>query len=498
MDLLKKELERKRRAVEQAKEASSSNDDNGVIRITTEGGNERKRTTSYLKAGYWKRYREEQEEKEEEERRKNKKWAMMGIREEKQQTTKLTREGLHGKKIGDNQDGVENKVNKSTFNSLSKRTHSLHSKVHNGHKSEKGVEKLKFSSTVYVMDKNSKLKRCTKDKDTFHLSSSTSSSSAIYKSMTKQEISDALRELGIPVRLFGETNDRPRIERLKEARESRKAALVGMSDMDEFRLGSGHGIRNPFLGGKKGEDDNVNTPGSNTEIRDSVQSHTNSSNAQYIDSISNKLLGKTSIHTSTSTNYHSHAESHIYKPHHILRLDNLNGNPNIGKKDEEDYSNDPHKLIHCFFKSLLKQWEYDLSQRPLSIQRTNSGRNETKTLKQCKDYIRSLFKLCKARTLEEGIMGKLVTIVNHSRNGEFVKAHDAYMDVAIGRAAWPIGVTMVGIHARSGRARIESSNVAHVMNSELQRKYLTSVKRLISYYQNKRTDVAPSKKVLNM
>lgn len=47
--------------------------------------------------------------------------------------------------------------------------------------------------------------------------------------------------------------------------------------------------------------------------------------------------------------------------------------------------------------------------------------------------------------------------------------HEHFLqDLAIGRAAWPIGVTMVGIHARSGRAKIESSKVAHVMNSELQ------------------------------
>ena len=54
---------------------------------------------------------------------------------------------------------------------------------------------------------------------------------------------------------------------------------------------------------------------------------------------------------------------------------------------------------------------------------------------------------------------------------------------------------MVGIPARSGRAKIESINVAHVMNRELQWKYLTSVKRLMSYAQ-KKSDAAPSKKVL--
>ena len=44
--------------------------------------------------------------------------------------------------------------------------------------------------------------------------------------------------------------------------------------------------------------------------------------------------------------------------------------------------------------------------------------------------------------------------------------------MAIGNAAWPIGVTMVGIHARTGREKIFARNVAHVLNDETQRKYI--------------------------
>jgi pre-mRNA-splicing factor 18 len=55
---------------------------------------------------------------------------------------------------------------------------------------------------------------------------------------------------------------------------------------------------------------------------------------------------------------------------------------------------------------------------------------------------------------------------------------------------------MVGIHERSGREKISTSKVAHVMNNEAQRKYFTSVKRLMSYAQQKRPDVPPSMKVL--
>ena len=53
-----------------------------------------------------------------------------------------------------------------------------------------------------------------------------------------------------------------------------------------------------------------------------------------------------------------------------------------------------------------------------------------------------------------------------------MKANDAYLEMAIGNAPWPIGVTMVGIHARTGREKIFARNVAHVLNDETQRKYI--------------------------
>ena len=78
----------------------------------------------------------------------------------------------------------------------------------------------------------------------------------------------------------------------------------------------------------------------------------------------------------------------------------------------------------------------------------------------------------------------------------YQKLNFRYIRGAIGNAAWPIGLTMVGIHERSGRERISTSKVAHMMNNELERKYFTSVKRLMTFAQNKRTDVAPSMKML--
>jgi len=61
-----------------------------------------------------------------------------------------------------------------------------------------------------------------------------------------------------------------------------------------------------------------------------------------------------------------------------------------------------------------------------------------------------------------------------------LQANDAYLEMAIGNAAWPIGVTMVGIHARTGREKIFARNVAHVLNDETQRKY---IQVCVSYFQ---------------
>jgi pre-mRNA-splicing factor 18 len=379
MDLLKKEMERKKKALKDAKESQGAT------------------TGRYFKAGELRRL---QEDREDEERQKR-----------KQQS-----EGRTGKKRQRLEEEAEE---------------------------EKEVEKRMI------------IKAATKEKAELSRKSKIKEVSSVrdLALLSPTQVTERFRSLGLPVRLFGErTNlvvvlddekyeDQDRLLRLRDALENQAKTLASLSEKDEYRLGSGHGIRNPFL--EKDE-----------------------------------------------------AERAVMQEPEEELTEGASSKEPVEQADEDD-SSDPHKRIYRFFKGLLKSWEEDLAHRSEEVKRSLSGKNETKTLKQCKDYIRPLFKLCKNRRLEESLTNNLTRIVEYCQEGEFVKAHDAYLDVAIGRAAWPIGVTMVGIHARTGRAKIESQNVAHVMNSELQRKYLTSVKRLMTYYQKKRIDVNPSKKVMN-
>jgi pre-mRNA-splicing factor 18 len=294
------------------------------------------------------------------------------------------------------------------------------------------------------------------------------------ESFSVEVVKARLRNAGQPTTLFGET-DAEREKRLLSL-ESKKALA---DDADEFRLQSAYAQDNskslgfdrtiPDDGGRDDCDDDFdederpdreesNRRGSGTNQNDDGEGS---------DDDDSKDGSRTKVkELSAVTNYGARK----------------------GLSDE--------KIVYKYFRHMLKLWEWDLNARDDRDKLTAKGKMETKTQKQCKDYIRPLFKLCKRRELSPDILMKLVGIVRHCEEGNFRAAHDLYLQTAIGNAAWPIGLTMVGIHERSGREKISTSKVAHVMNNELQRKYLTSVKRLMTFVQTKRDDIPPSMKVL--
>jgi len=137
------------------------------------------------------------------------------------------------------------------------------------------------------------------------------------------------------------------------------------------------------------------------------------------------------------------------------------------------------------YKKLLKLWNQDLQDRPEVDKRTSQGKIETATFKQTKSHIKILFKQLKSRTLPEDLLNPLFDIAHYLEEKEYVKAHDAYLRMAIGNAPWPMGVTNVGIHERSAREKINQNQIAHVLNDETQRKYIQAVKRLMTFCQQK-------------
>eukprot|EP00696_Hemimastix_kukwesjijk_P018920 gnl/Hemi2/8014_TR2761_c0_g6_i1.p1 gnl/Hemi2/8014_TR2761_c0_g6~~gnl/Hemi2/8014_TR2761_c0_g6_i1.p1 ORF type:complete len:332 (+),score=79.69 gnl/Hemi2/8014_TR2761_c0_g6_i1:29-997(+) len=150
-------------------------------------------------------------------------------------------------------------------------------------------------------------------------------------------------------------------------------------------------------------------------------------------------------------------------------------------------------FILLWFRKLLKEWELFLMDRPDHEKNTAQGRAATATLQQTRQHVAPLFNSLLKRNLLPDILEQLHDIVQYMKAREYVKANSSYLQLAIGNAAWPMGVTMVGIHERC-REKINSSKVAHVLNDETQRRYIQGVKRLMTFCQQKYpTD--PSKSV---
>ncbi|GAB4847787.1 hypothetical protein Ancab_026850 [Ancistrocladus abbreviatus] len=117
--------------------------------------------------------------------------------------------------------------------------------------------------------------------------------------------------------------------------------------------------------------------------------------------------------------------------------------------------------------------------------RTAKGKQMVPTFKQC-----ARFKFCRKKVLPDDIKQALMWVVECCCKRDYLAAMDHYVKLAIGNAPWLIGVAMVSIHEHSAREK----SVTHIMNDEISRKYLQSVKRLVTFCQ-RRYPTLPSKAV---
>ena len=276
MDLLKRELERKKKSVQKAK--------------STSGGKR------YFRAGDLRRQEEEESEKEAELQNRKRKLAVGDGEDQDDFCTKKSQRS----KEADNEKTKSGLAGEQESTSKARETET---KIENTNIDEKEGENTAFK-------------------------------------LSPEEISQRLRSLGYPIKLFGECSW-DRLKRLRKALDEQKNVQAGLSEMEEFRLGRGHGIRNPFL-------EKESKP---TE----VEAHAEAS-GEADPAAASKRAG------------------------------------DGGKKEDDDYDltkeDDPHKRIYKYFKGLVKKWEEDLNLRPEAVKKSVAGRNELKTLKQCKDYIR--------------------------------------------------------------------------------------------------------------
>lgn len=121
-----------------------------------------------------------------------------------------------------------------------------------------------------------------------------------------------------------------------------------------------------------------------------------------------------------------------------------------------------------YIKIILSSWEL-----------TNK---DPKLLLETKKSLFPLLVQLRKHTLDESQLTSLLTILYHLQRSEYTKAEESYMKLSIGNVAWPIGVVSVSIHARSRDSKLFGGK-ANIMIDEKTRRWITAIKRLITYEQ---------------
>jgi pre-mRNA-splicing factor 18 len=200
------------------------------------------------------------------------------------------------------------------------------------------------------------------------------------------EVVARLRAMGQPVTLFGELE-------LERYARMRKCEEEGVDD--DFGISKGHGgeLRNVFL--DKGDDDDVvsDDDDDDDDEDDDGTPKKKGSKKKASGAAAGGPAGGPAAEAAAAA-----AAAAAAVP--------LTAEQKAAKKLKDE-----HGRVREYFKGLLRGWEAELNARPDHVKRTAQGKIDTKTQKQCKDYIRPLFKLCKRRDVPYDILASLIVMI---------------------------------------------------------------------------------------
>lgn len=140
------------------------------------------------------------------------------------------------------------------------------------------------------------------------------------------------------------------------------------------------------------------------------------------------------------------------------------------------------EIMSKFLRFILESWGKRLNSRPIEEKTSQDGKNISARYTSTRANLKPLFRLLKKNSISSDILRQLKLIAKDLVERNYREAQSHYIEMSVGNAAWPMGVTMVGIHARTGREKISQNNIAHALNDETQRKYIQGIKRLITQF----------------
>ncbi|OLP80212.1 Pre-mRNA-splicing factor 18 [Symbiodinium microadriaticum] len=148
-------------------------------------------------------------------------------------------------------------------------------------------------------------------------------------------------------------------------------------------------------------------------------------------------------------------------------------------------------MIRSWVRKSLKAWEKELADLPDEEKKKPSTKTAVAAHRQVRRDVRPLQKRLRMYRMEEWLLDKIYNIVKKADDREYREAAEAYLDLTIGKAAWPVGIgcggsmlmeDAIGLHDRFNR-NAQVKDVAYALNDEVTRKFVQALKRLMNAAQ---------------
>lgn len=147
--------------------------------------------------------------------------------------------------------------------------------------------------------------------------------------------------------------------------------------------------------------------------------------------------------------------------------------------------------IRTWVRKVIKEWEKELASRDPEVKLKPPHRTEMNQHRQCRRDVKPLQKRLRIYSLEDFKLTKIYEIVDNADRREYRQSAEYYLDLTIGKAAWPVGIGCGGsmlmedaipLHDKFNRMD-NVKDIAWVLNDEVTRKYVQALKRLITVAQ---------------
>lgn len=148
-------------------------------------------------------------------------------------------------------------------------------------------------------------------------------------------------------------------------------------------------------------------------------------------------------------------------------------------------------FIRVWTRKCLKAWEKELADKPDEEKKTAKCKVLVAAHRQVRRDVRPLQRRLRMYVMEEWLLGKIHAIVTLAEEKEYRSSAEAYLDLSIGKAAWPVGIgcggTMlmedaIGLHDRFNRMS-NVKDIAFALNDDVTRKFVQALKRLMNVAQ---------------